>query len=432
MKHTRSAKFHTILYFSIVAFALITIHVSVYWHTTEGFEHLYGQNRLDQIKEHSEQMLANVDVTGQPSIHFQLQGHSELDKGTEIVFDFSLLPDWFPNLDDLNWDEGVEVLSKSGDEAYFLMKTKFHTATGLRDAVLLMDFRLYELSEDQLFASHAEQVAISIVILVVSLLVVIKISDRLTRPISSFARTLAGKTTEDLDPVPLPKGTVTRELTEMVEMFNRYLERISALVKRERSFSRYASHEIRTPLTVMKGALTLMEVSDDPEFQSLQRERLNDAVREMGELIETLLSLSREARDDETIPRHLTEPELAEIARDYEHLLTGKNLGWKIDVKGDPEVRMPKGTFRVLLGNLVKNAFTYTEKGEVLIEAFPGGINVVCDGTMPEEHEHIREGFGLGLLLVRDICHRFGWYTEHEISEMGGWTTKITFGERQA
>ena len=116
MKHTRSAKFHTILYFSIVAFALITIHVSVYWHTTEGFEHLYGQNRLDQIKEHSEQMLANVDVTGQPSIRFQLQGYSELDKGTEIVFDFSLLPDWFPNLDDLLW----RAIHQAGEISWLL------------------------------------------------------------------------------------------------------------------------------------------------------------------------------------------------------------------------------------------------------------------------------------------------------------------------
>ncbi len=366
------------------------------------------------------------------SYRFQSQGNSELDKGTEIIFDFSLLPDWLPSLDDLSWDEGVEVLLKSSGEAYFLMKTKFHTATGLRDAVMLMDFRLYELSEAQLFTSHVKQVAISIMLLVVSLLVVTKISDRLTSPISSFARTLARKTTEDLDPVPLPKGTATRELVEMVETFNHYLERIGALVNRERSFSRYASHEIRTPLTVMKGALTLMEVSDDPEFKALQHERLNDAVREMSELIETLLSLTREMQDDETIPRHLSESELAEIARDHEHLLTGKKLCWRIDIKGDPRVGMPNGAFRVLLGNLVKNAFTYTEKGEVLIEAFPGGINVVGDGTMHADHEHIREGCGLGLLLVRDICHRFGWHTEQEINEMGGWTTKITFGERQA
>ena len=429
MKNARSAKFHTFLYFSIVAFALIAIHVSVYWHTTEDLEHLYGQNRLDQIKRHADQMLAGVDVTGQPGIHIRSQGQSELDKGTEIVFDFSLLPDWLPNPDDLDWDDGVEALSKSTGEAYFMMKTQFHTANGLRDAILLMDFRLYELSESQLFASHAKQVAISVILLAISLFVVIKISDRLTRPISNFANTLAHKATKDLDPVPLPDGTATKELVEMVETFNRYLSRIRALVERERSFSRYASHEMRTPLTVMKGALTLMDESQDRDFQALQKQRLNDSVREMSELIETLLDLTRETRGEETVERHLAEAELTEIAKEHEHLLAGKNLSWRIIVRDEPVIRMPKETFRILLGNLVKNAFTYAEKGEVLIEAFPGGINVVDSGAVHADGEHIKEGFGLGLLLVRDVCHRFGWRTEHESNDLGGWTTHVTFEE---
>lgn len=429
MKSVRSAKFLTFLYFSIVALAIIAIHISVYWQTTEDLEHLYGQNRLDQIRAHTAEMLARVEIGDQPGIRIQPQTGSELDRGTEIVFDFSVLPDWLPDPEELEWDEGVEALSETTDEAYFLMKTRFPTADGPREAILLMDFRLYELSEAQLFEAHEKQVALSVVLLIISLLVVIKISDRLTRPISNFADTLAEKATGDLTPVPVPPGTTTRELVEMVDTFNSYLERISSLVERERSFSRYASHEMRTPLTVMRGALTLMEESEDPEFNALQRKRLNDAVLEMSELIETLLNLTRPGDGSRDIPRPLTVPELEAVAREHDHLLAGKDLAWRARIDGSPVIRMPEPTLRVLLGNLVKNAFRYAQSGEVLIEASPGCITVSDTGAEHSDGEHIQEGFGLGLLLVRDICHRYGWHTEHMENDRGGWTTRVTFEE---
>lgn len=431
MKRILSAKYHAVLYFSIVALALVAIHISVYWQTTEDLERFYGQNRLEQIRAHSAEMLARADVGNQPGISIRPQTGSELDRGTEIVFDFSVLPDWMPDPEDLAYDEGREVLSDSGDEAYFLMKTTFETATGPRDAMLMMDFRLYELSEAQLFDAHLKQVAFSVALLIVSLLVFIKVSDRLTRPISRFADTLASKATEDLEPVPLPAGAATLELVEMVGTFNRYQDRIRSLLERERSFSRYASHEMRTPLTVMRGALTLMEESDDPEFTEVQRQRLNDALVQMSELIETLLNLTRTGENDPAKPRRLVAAELETVAREHEYLLAGKDLSWRVEVTGDPAVRMPEATFRILLGNLVKNAFTYAERGEVLIEAFPGGINVIDNGAAHTDTDHIREGFGLGLLLVRDICHRFGWKTEHESNAMGGWTTHVTFEEQE-
>ena len=429
MKKFHSAKHLTFAYFSIVAIALIAIHVSVYWQTTEGLERLYGENRLEHVKVHVASNYT-VDDFGDRGV-VQVQGLGEAYGSTEIVFDFDLLPAWFPDPEEMDWDEGLEVLSKSSDEAYFIMKTRIETAGGARDAMLVMDFRLYELTEEQLFASHAEQVVISLALLVISLFVVIKISDRLTQPISSFARTLANKSTQDLSPVPLPRGTRTSELVKMVESFNRYLARIETLVERERSFSRYASHEMRSPLTVMKGALTLMEESDNPAFQATQRKRLSDAVRETSELIETLLSLTCEASDGEMVTRALTEEEISEVAVEHEYLLAGKPLSWRVQVSGDTQVKMPKEALRILLGNLIKNAFTYAEQGEVLIAAFPGGIRVSDCGAVHTGSEHFQEeGFGLGLLLVRDICHRYGWRSVHENNDRGGWTTRISFDGR--
>ena len=427
MSKIHSAKYLTIFYFSFIAFALVAIHVSVYWQTTEGLEHIYGENRLDRVKSLVAADLAQSDLSDRSVLRVQDLNLEETDDGTEIVFDFSLLPDWFPDPVELEYDKGREVLSKTSDEAYFIMKTRLETGTGPREAMLVMDFRLYELTEAELLASHENQVVISLVLLVLSLFVVIKISDRLTQPVSFFARTLASKPSEDLSPVPLPTGTKTSELVGMVETFNRYLQRIETLVERERAFSRYASHEMRSPLTVMKGALTLMDESDSPAFQATQKKRLNDAVREMSELIETLLNLTHEPGDDETISRPLTEAEIQEIVIEHEYLLAEKPLTWRIVVTDDTQIRMPREALRILLGNLVKNAFTYAEKGEVLIEAFPGGLRVTDNGALHTDSKHLQEGFGLGLLLVRDICHRFGWHTNHESNDKGGWTTNVSF-----
>lgn len=429
MRSVRSAKLLTFLYFSIVALALVAIHVSVYWQTTKDLEKLYGQNRLDQIKAHTAEMLARVDVGNMPGIRIQPQTGSDLDQGTEIVFDFSALPAWLPDPADMELDDGFEALNKATGEAYFLMKTQFSTVSGPREAILLMDFRLYEKSEEQLLDSHIKQVGFSFVLLIFSLLVVVRISDRLTRPISSFAETLANKATKDLEPVPLPAGTATIELVEMVDTFNRYQDRIRSLLERERSFSRYASHEMRTPLTVMRGALTLLEETEDPKVAAVQRRRLHDALVEMSELIETLLELTRTGGGKD-IPRQLTVEELEAIAREHDHLLAGKNLTWRAHVKGEPVVHMPEAAFRILLGNLVKNAFRYAQADEVLIEARPGRITVSDVGAGHDDGEHVEEGFGLGLLLVRDICHRYGWRTEHKGNERGGWTTIVTFEEK--
>jgi signal transduction histidine kinase len=429
VKRVYSAKFLTFAYFSVVAFALIAIHVSVYWHTTEDLEQLYGQNRLDKVREQAEQMLAGTDIGERASMRVRPQENTEFDRGTEVVFDYSTLPDWLPAPEQLPWDEGVEAVSRSTGEAYYLMKTRFETGDGIRDAVLLMDFRLYEISEEQLFASHAKQIAISGLLLIVSLFIVIKISARLTDPISQFATSLANKPAENLEPLPLPKGTVTRELAELVDTFNRFEERIRSLLERERSFSRYASHELRTPLTVMRGALTLMEESDDAAFIALQRKRMNDALVEMSELIETLLSLSKSDNGDPHAPRELTRPELDAIAREHEYLLAGKKLSWKTRMHCSPYIMMPEAAFRILLGNLVKNAFRYAQTGEVLIEAFSDRISVSDAGAEHADSEHIQEGYGLGLLLVRDICNRYGWHTDYSGNENGGWTTTIRFQE---
>ena len=440
MKRVYSAKFLTFAYFSVVAFALIAIHVSVYWHTTEELEQLYGQNRLDKVKEQAEQMLAGTDIGERASMRVRPQENTEFDGGTEVVFDFSILPDWLPNPDNLPWDEGVEAVSQSTGEAYYLMKTRFETGSGVRDAVLLMDFRLYEISEEQLFASHAKQVVISGLLLIISLFIVIKISARLTDPISQFATSLANKPAENLEPLPLPQGVVTRELAELVDTFNRYEERIRSLLERERSFSRYASHELRTPVTIIKGAVGLLKkkISDenDPAYRPLKR--IERAVTNMENIIETLLWLSRE---DEALDQSQVlaiGPIVRETIEQNRYLLADKPIEIELFPENDPQLPIPTPIFQIMLTNLIRNAIQHTASGKISITIETDRVSVLDTGvgmesddlkpfTQLDLHGNRYQGFGLGLSIVKRLCDRLGWRLKIESEKGRGTKAQLIF-----
>lgn len=88
---------------------------------------------------------------------------------------------------------------------------------------------------------------------------------------------------------------------------------------------------------------------------------------------------------------------------------------------------MPKSPFHILLGNLIKNAFAYTQKGEVKVLVTQNQIAVIDTGKGGLEVETLspQEGFGLGLLLVKDICHRYHWEFSLSDNDVGGSTATI-------
>nr|WP_272873578.1 HAMP domain-containing sensor histidine kinase [Aliamphritea spongicola] len=220
----------------------------------------------------------------------------------------------------------------------------------------------------------------------------------------------------------------------MVETFNDYQARIRDLLERERAFNRYTSHELRTPLMVMKGAITLLGESKDEAFIEKQRQRLEKATGEIGEFIETLLTLTKAVEGAELIPRALSEEELTNIVANHQHLLNNKAVEWWVKVEGDPVIRMPEAAFHILLGNVIKNAFACVERGVVSVVVNSEGIQVCDTGPGLYGKSSASEGFGLGLLLVRDICHRYGWSFElkdNSASGSSGCTAVIGFAVAQ-
>ncbi|PSW15757.1 two-component sensor histidine kinase [Photobacterium rosenbergii] len=416
LNKVKSAKQLTVTYFSIIAFAIISLHFSLLDATLEDFEQINANNRLMHAKAVAQEVL---------------QDQNDIDKFaippfTDAYLDPSLLPPQAVFPPDAPWDKAFEIVSTDSEGTeYFGMKTRISVNNTEKVLYLLFSDYIYEISEEQVFLNQLKQLGISILLLIVSFLVVLKVSARLTNPLTQLANDIDSRRANDLSPISAPSGITSREVLQLVDSFNLYVTHIQELLDRERSFNRYASHELRTPLMVMKGAISLLGQSNDPKFIAKQQKRLQQASTEMNDFVTTLLSLTREEDLDKVSIRQVEREELNEIAGAHTSLLTGKAVSWHVEAPQPITVKMPENAFKILLGNLIKNAFAYTEQGHVIIRVSPTTITVEDTGIGLESSTNSSKGYGLGLLIAADICRKYNWQLRHQTNEYQGCTAII-------
>ncbi|MGR5062894.1 sensor histidine kinase [Photobacterium sp. DNB22_13_2] len=413
----KSAKQLTVTYFSIIAFAIITLHFSLLDATLEDFEYINANNRLLHAKAVAQEVMQEQsDIT-----------HFAIPPFTQAYLDPTLLPPQIAISASSPREKTFEVkASNSDDTEYFALITTLTVNEKNKELYLLFFDDIYEISEEQIFSNQLKQLGISLFLLVISFIVVLKVSDRLTNPLTKLANDIDSRTADDLTPITPPSGITSREVLQLVGSFNLYVSQIQALLDRERSFNRYASHELRTPLMVMKGAISLLGQSNDPMFIAKQQKRLQQASTEMNDFVTTLLSLTREEDLDKVSLRQVAPKELQDIAEAHSTLLTGKSVSWHVEASEPIKIKMPENAFKILLGNLIKNAFAYTEQGHVIIRMTPTMLSVEDTGMGLESSSSAKKGYGLGLLITADICRKYQWHLSHQTNEYQGCTATIS------
>jgi signal transduction histidine kinase len=103
-------------------------------------------------------------------------------------------------------------------------------------------------------------------------------------------------------------------------------------------------------------------------------------------------------------------------------------------------VRAPEKVVAVVLGNLVRNAFAYTDAGEVAVEVTADGVSIRDTGIGIEPakvgemyrpfvrgDESRGGGHGVGLTIVRRLSDRFGWPVEIHSQPGVGTQVEIRF-----
>lgn len=405
MKSIKSAKQITFFYFSIVAVMIIAIHLSVFVSTVTHLEKFNARNRLAASFEQAIPKLhqGNItEITIPPYDTFYV-GDNNLPSSIHL-----------PN--NLELGRATEVY-KQGEVStdFYIVKYQLDIGGRLQNVYGVNIDPVYERSETEMFAAHIQSILISSLLILICLYVVLRISERLTSPLSGLARQLEQRNADDLSPLILPTIGATKELKVLVDSFNSHQAQVRTVLERERAFNRFASHELRTPLMVIKGGLSLLGQSTEPSFVEKQRQRMLTAANDMNDFVTTLLTLTRDENQDQAISRPLSQVEIERVINAHKELLTNKPVTHQLFVQQQPHIKVPEAAVKILVGNIIKNAFTYTEAGNITVVLTEESLIVTDTGIGLDlnqatgEQSNTAQGYGLGLLIATDICRKYGW-----------------------
>lgn len=222
--------------------------------------------------------------------------------------------------------------------------------------------------------------------------------------------------------------------------------RLEDFGERERNFTRDASHELRTPLTVIKVAADVL--ADEENLSNFARRsigRVRHSVREIEALIEAFLVLARES--DTGLPEEdfLVNDVVREEVDRYRDLLGAKPVELQLDEQARFALHAPPRVFAVVIGNLLRNACLYTERGSIVVGIHEGEVRVTDTGCGMDEEDLTRafqafykgsrtgaQGHGIGLAVVRRIADRFQWPVELDSEPGRGTVATLRFPKAMA
>ena len=279
---------------------------------------------------------------------------------------------------------------------------------------------------------------IGVLALILTLLIVRRLSRGIVRPLRDMEATAAAMAegcydrrvvTSSRDEV----GQLGESLNKLARELAGFVSRTQQMEKVRRDFVANVSHELRTPLTIIRGyteALRDGTVTDPEQTANFNRLIVTETER-LERLINDLLDLSRlqsgnAVMDVEPIP-------LADVVDNVVGLLQSKAaaLGIAIEWRRSevPPIQGNGDRLVQLLLILLDNAMKYTPSGgkvTVRLESLPGKMSLTVADTgkgIPEEdlpfiwdrfykvdkaHSRASQGTGLGLAIAKEIVERHG------------------------
>lgn len=201
------------------------------------------------------------------------------------------------------------------------------------------------------------------------------------------------------------------ELNSLAELIQSSLSSVQQSLEREQRFLGYASHELRTPIAVTRTNSELLRkmiskgIAADKLIEVL--DRIERAGLTMTDLTETLLWLNRQ--EGKSLPsKRIRVGELTrQVESELHYLLHGKMV--EVNVSTDEsELALPESLCRIVMTNLIRNAFQHTQNGEVEITQKGCQLSIV-NHNLDAQAEPDDLGFGLGLELTKRLIEQSGW-----------------------
>lgn len=250
---------------------------------------------------------------------------------------------------------------------------------------------------------------------------------------------------------PLPELLPWSETRLLIVAFNRYIDRLRALISRQERFSADASHQLKTPLAVLKTQAAVALASQQPQQWHESLRAMSATLDSTILLTERLLQLSAVKRKEQG-ERLFLPVNLYEVVQMscFSRLAQARSKAIDLGYEGEQEAVWIEGD-DVLLGelcaNLLDNALKYTpSQGTVTARLLRDGEAVVLmveDNGPGIDAEQIPQalmpfhrlanvgnesGAGIGLALVNDIARLHRTHPQLSRSEtLGGLRVRVRF-----
>lgn len=306
----------------------------------------------------------------------------------------------------------------------------FRGASAYHAMVRMVDGRRYVLLQDQSDFERREQLMYLVVVvgflfsLLLAGLLGWLLARRVMSPVIRLARQVRHRDQLLALAPPLAQDYVHDEVGQLAVAFDETLSQLREALNREQLFTSDVSHELRTPLMVLASSCELLQ--ENPaldERAQRQVQRIARASAEMRELVQTFLQLARaQSGQGGGAPRASLREVADELVAQWREPIEAKGLRLEYVAVDDAATQYNAPLLRAVLGNLLRNAWHYTESGHVSLNLTADGFSVEDSGAgIPEamratvfepfvrgERER-GDGLGLGLSLVQRICAQEGW-----------------------
>ena len=255
------------------------------------------------------------------------------------------------------------------------------------------------------------------------------LTNRVLKPLRHLIETVKAIEAGKLNARAPVRGTGD-ELDEAGSLFNRMLDRITALVNSMREALDNVAHDLRTPMTRLRAvAETALMEKTSAESRG---EALSDCLEEADQVI-ALLNALMEVSEAEAgvIKLNLGPVRLADIAAEvgeiYGYAAEAKSVRISVKIESDLTVACDRARLRQALGNLVDNAVKYSpartavsillagEGGDVVFRVADQGPGIpavdlphIWDRLYRGDASRHEKGLGLGLSLVRAVALAHG------------------------